>query len=365
MRLVKIVIISVICSCFSMVGGAHENRKTEKKSLRVYFPHFHPEVIRSFAFALEHLGHTLVIAGPTCHPTNFNLGCRLSQQEADERWPQCNVKVLEKGELFKNPPDVVFAWGPVEAVNAFLYNIWPRLKKRNKRVKLAYFTGNDTDVDCAYHIPFIKNIVLTDSRGIVKISNSNVPNWMLWTPWIDFDHSLQFKGGSNSPSVGTYVGAYKERFPEEYQKCVDTSDSFNLQGEVPCSFFRYTWVPHDEVIEKMREHCATLHCRQEPFGYSIIESLSVGRPVFLYRPYSQAPLRRYLRWCIEGETAFYFSSQEEFNKKLELYLSDAELRNRMQLQCAETVREIINNHHEARRLQKFLDNLVDQPRKLP
>ncbi len=64
-----------------------------------------------------------------------------------------------------------------------------------------------------------------------------------------------------------------------------------------------------------------------------------------------------MNWCIEGKTAFFFDDYAEFEQKLNRYLSDSEFRHQVQRDCADVIRQMINNEKQARILDNFLQNL--------
>jgi len=308
------------------------------------------------AFALGHLGHTLVLlADNSSIPKELFLGHRYTKAEVEESFPHnLNIELASNDSLLSDPPDVVFGWA--RSARSVLFHLFPILKKSNPSIKLAFFTGNDSD---KYPWAHVKNILLTDGAVIKHVSAINVPNWMLWTPWIDFENELAFKNTSTNPSVGSYIGRYTSRFPNSYNLLVTLREQYRKLSLALCDFYIYENSSRKQTLINMRAHAATMHVKEaEGFGYSIIESLAIGRPVFLYRPFSKN--KRYRRWCIEGKTAFYFSSPEEFNEKLHRYMNDPEWQIKVQKECAQTIRKIINNHNEAQRLQYFLDNLVPQ-----
>ena len=111
------------------------------------------------------------------------------------------------------------------------------------------------------------------------------------------------------------------------------------------------------MLENLKNSIATVHIKRlEGYGYSVIESLATGRPVFLSRLYSQNKSLK--QWCLENETALFFDSEVDLKMKILYYMQSKELRHYMQEQSAKIVREIIDNQKEFEKLKNFIDNLI-------
>ena len=370
----KLLVICVLCSV-SVGGIAHSrlnkySHKTNPNSLRIFFPNFHDEVTRSLAISLGKLGHTLVLPGIGCHPKDENLGTRITPDYLLEKSLEgyANIEIAEGKDLFLNPPDIVIVW----ANNNLPRILKPNNLSKKKRIEFVYFTGNGSELR---HKTGVKHALITDGTSEADAVATGVEHYIKWIPWIDFDDTLKFIDCETSNSIGSYIRAYENRFPEaaDYFQiftlgCTDYigSDLKFIQYDTHIDGFDTSpkgngIMNRKDFIARMRKHVATLHIRPfEPFGYSVLESISIGRPVFLYRPYCEGNTRL-KRWCIEGETAFYFSTQEEFNEKVARYLGLPEAeRKELQQKCALRVRSIINNELETNRLGAFLQRVVQQ-----
>jgi hypothetical protein len=339
-----------------------------RKKLRIFFPFMHPEVQRSMAFALNYLGHTLLVTGESFSPknpgitlsyaSNYPKNSYLYPYVTKENLPWLNlppnVEIIENDELFINPPDVVFiGYTPIE--REVLSQIWPKLKEIGK-TKLAYFTGADVAPYLLYEVAYLKNLLVTDNSFHIWAKKVN-PNChvLQWIPWIDFDQ-YQYQGPSDQMTIGIYIVDLKNRIPMDYNLSMELINAYHSAARTKIHFIFHDSTPQAQVPKAMHQTIATLHIKHiEGFGYSIIQSLAMGRPVFLFREYSNG--RRYLEWCIEGKTCFYVSSEKEFFKKLNKLVQDRSYRHSIQSLCAKTIRKIINNEENALKLQSFLENL--------
>jgi len=107
----------------------------------------------------------------------------------------------------------------------------------------------------------------------------------------------------------------------------------------------------------MQHSMATAHLKHaEGYGYTILESLSSGRPVLLFTPYTID--RSYTKWCLPNKSALYFNTAEEYFGHVNRLLSDEDFRCELQESTAKTVREIVNNEEQGEILKRFLENLI-------
>ncbi|NGX31406.1 MAG: hypothetical protein K940chlam8_00774 [Chlamydiae bacterium] len=207
-----------------------------------------------------------------------------------------------------------------------------------------------------YRPETLKNILVSDNTFHIwaKAVNPNC-NVVRWIPWIDFEH-YAYKGPSDYLEMGCYIVGFQHVWPNEFKQSTNFVEHYKINFNIPINFTVTNGVSQKELPNVMHNTIATLHIKSiEGFGYSILESLACGRPVFLCREFAKG--KRYTTWCIEGKTAFYFDTAEEFCQKLHKFVVDKEYRHFIQETTARTVREIINNEEQAQILQTFLDNL--------
>lgn len=349
----------------------------KKKHLRIFFPQMHPILVQSMALALQYLGHTLLLPGESFDPHSAAPGFKLGYGTFFKKIPwetssftqffsanpqDCDflfqgVEVIENHELFANPPDVLFV--NCLEVEQSIYAIWQYLKKYQKPVpKIAHYSGNNAS---HYREEWVKNLIAVDAYTAAYYDPSTT-HIITWLPWIDFDH-LGFDSFNDSRTLNTYISHYYGHFHKSaaafYDVCHPAQRdfpgiAFELYPKSSENGIVYT--PHLDLLSLIDQSCATMHIKEtEGFGYTIIESLAKGRPVFLKRSFSLGS--RLMNWCIEGKTAFFFEDYSEFQSKLHHYLDDLEYRHFIQRECVSTIRKLIDNQKQARILENFLQNL--------
>lgn len=348
-------------------------QEPSRKNLRVFFPQMHPVLVQSMALALQHLGHTLVLPGESFDPKSDRPGFKISYGTYfkknplesgsytsffSERPEECtflmqNVEVIENDEMLSDPPDVLFV--NCKEVEKSVCQIWDYFNKQNTSCpKLAHFSGNNAT---RYKSRYVKNLVAVDAYTASYYDRSKT-NIIFWIPWIDFEN-LTFEGVSDSPVLHSYIGHYGDILKKSAE--VYTETVLKAQQDFPeVAIISYPnsnqMVRHNQIPALIQQSCATLHVKEtEGFGYTIIESLAKGRPVFLKRSFSQGS--RLMNWCIEGRTAFFFDDYAEFHDKLDRFVSDADYRRRVQTDCAQLIRVLIDNEKQAKVLDRFLQDL--------
>lgn len=336
--------------------------KPFKKNLRVFFPNIHPALMKSLALALKYLGHTLVVPGESFHPLFRHSRPKLSWYfpfKKDNPWntaavKQCpqyytflkDVEIIESDEILTNPPDILFV--NTDLIESEIYLIKEMCNNKNLDIKIAHYAGNNK-------VPYTKvqNLIAVDAytADICDRSNTNI---IFWIPWIDFE-TLKFEGFNDGFILNNYISHYYPHFYDSYltfQNIVDNS-KYDLPFLCINSPER---CPPLEVYPLIHNSAGTLHIKEtEGFGYSIIESLAKGRPVFLKRSFSLGS--RLMNWCIENKTAFFFDDYSEFKSKAQNYLLNQEYKHEIQQNCASIIRKIIDNEKQARILDNFLQNL--------
>lgn len=336
--------------------------KNKKKNLRVFFPDIHFTLTKSLALALEYLGHTLVLPGESFQLLAANAGPKLTwyfpynkkNPFSTPKVKECphyydflrNVEIIENDEILTNPPDILFVNCDMNELDIF--NIKNLLKNKNKDVKIAHYSGNNK-------VPYtqVKNLIAVDAYTANTCNRANT-NIVFWIPWIDFE-TLKFEDFNDDLILNNYISHYYPHFYDSYlffKLIFDTSKYdlplLNIYSPERCSPL--------EIYSLIDKSSGTLHIKEtEGFGYSIIESLAKGRPVFLKRSFSLGS--RLMNWCIENKTAFFFDDYSEFKTKIEEYFFNENYRHEIQQNCASIVRKIIDNEKQARILENFLQNL--------
>jgi hypothetical protein len=357
------------------LGGRVDTIGQQSKKLRIFFPIMHHTLVESMARTFQYLGHTLVLPGTTFSPDSPAPGLKLRGSGFMEKNPlesapfmalfsknslepssflTKNIEVIENDEILNNPPDVLVV-NNNGALENDIYNIHQYILRsghsKKNNVKIVHYSGNNCT---GFNKRCVKNLIVADACT-AQFYDSNSIHMISWIPWIDFD-TLQYNGFSDQFLIGNYISHY-------YASAFKTSASVfeNITTHLKTAFPQVEIIsphygPRDEILSLIDQSCATVHIKEsEGFGYTILESIAKGRPVFLKRSFSMGS--RLMNWCIEGKTAFFFDEYQEFEEKLRKYLGDREYQHQVQSECAAATRRLINNEKQARILEKFLQNL--------
>lgn len=344
---------------------------TPAKKLRIFFPLMHHSLIESIALAFDHLGHTLVVPGKTFSPSSPAPGVKLSGSDCLEKNPLDsshfvalfskkslepfqflkNIEVIENDEIINNPPDVlVVNWNGVENE---IYDLLQNLNQhpQKKEIKIVHYSGNNCT---SYNKDYVKNLIAVDACTAQSYDPSQT-NIISWIPWINFE-ALPYLSVNDQSSINNFISHYYETSFVKSRVIFQEIEN-RLKLVFPqLDIVSPPFMPRDDLLSLIDQSCATFHIKEsEGFGYTIIESLAKGRPVFLKRSFSLGS--RLMNWCIEGKTAFFFDDYPECEKKVKKYLEDQEFRHQVQNDCAATVRKLIDNKKQARVLDNFLQNL--------
>lgn len=365
--------IEIIASLKGILGESYH--ETPRKNLRIFFPQMHPVLVQSMALVCQHLGHTLVLPGESFDPNSAHPGLKIaygtffkktpsdslsftsffSNNPEDCHFLKKNIEVIENDEILLNPPDVLFV--NCLQVEGSIYAIAKTIAKRTKKTlpKLAHFSGNNGS---HYDPKFVKNLIAVDAYTATYYDPATT-NIIFWIPWIDFEN-LKYEGVIDSTSINTYMFHYYDIFKTSasvfYEMVEKMKQNFPYLTINAYPIPNGGFVPHNKLFSLIESSAATLHIKEsEGFGYTIIESLAKGRPVFLKRSFSLGS--RLMNWCLEEKTAFFFDDYPELQSKLYKYLNDSEFRYRVQNDCAHVIRQLIDNAKQARILENFLQNL--------
>lgn len=325
----------------------------EKKALRIFFPEVHGDMTKSMGLLCKHLGHTLLLPGASFHLETANKGPKIYYGALTEersnfyKTEAANfggaIQVIENDEIFTDPPNVLFV--NCKEVEIYVKSLYNLLKPVKNDIKLAHYSGNDF---VPYEDPH--NLISTDATTPGQYNPLEM-HYAYWIPWIDWS-SIEFSGPSDTPNLNAYLGLHYQDpgfFPardlhQEYTK------------KHPQLFHLIPPTSQESIFEFMDQSLGTIHIKnKEGTGFTILQSLAKGRPVFLKRSFSIG--KRLMNWCIEGETAIFFDTEEEFQEKIERFVFDPEYRHHLQTTAAKQIRRIVDNERQALIFENFLQNL--------
>lgn len=318
--------------------------------MKVFMPSVHPRRTKGVAFSLNSVGISLYIAGKSFTP-NVGVHQKYTQEEATRLFGQ-NVYVYEGDDIFDSTPDVVISGR--EDSERELFALVERIRS-SKPCSFLLYSGN---FHSHFHWEMYQGAICTD------LATKTIARWkgipaVEYRPAFSFD-SFPYQPGHREKNIilRSYIQTFEERYPTAFKIHDGISSKYNsdLWPNVRIENVRDKSLI--EVERLMRESAATIHIKdQEGFGWSVLESLSVGRPLIL-----QAGLARHMamtNWAINNETALYFNDEAELDNIIRKLRDDVDWRVDFQQKTAEKIRSIYDFYSSARELGKFLEHVTE------
>ncbi|MGA4555512.1 glycosyltransferase [Methylorubrum aminovorans] len=307
--------------------------------MRVFLHNTHPTLVEGFSRALSGPADTLLLPGLT-----LKEHLQYGLFGFDENFVRPNVKFVESNEYYADPPDLIVSTHPFTVDK--LHEDVQTARMKHRRVKLV---GYSQGFSLPFEMSRFDGFVALDYPTYVRAHRSGIP--ALWyKPAFDFAYWHACEAASiENPRISMFVNQFEERY-----RNIGTDTLFDAlrKASGPVEMKNYQWIPRENVRAIIKESVATICLKpSEAFGYSIIESLAMGRPVFVYRPYST--FQTYRLWCIEDVSAIYFNSVEDFKAKLNRFIEDSAYRTRLQTGAKRLVRHVIDNDLEASHLRSL------------
>jgi len=307
--------------------------------MRIFWAEMHGTLTPNMAIAFKNLGHRMLLADESFKDV-IRYGLKWSKADALSRF-QGNVDSVSVQELQDNPPDVlvITCW---EVLHDML-----RLIPAFPNAKIVYYAGNN---GVPYPHELVKNLLVADVVTYEQFKSA--PHNVFYLPYMDYEN-FPYVGPSAELNINSYIVNYKVHFTPGYNIIKE------LEAKTP--YIKYNIfdgnVHRSELPNLMQHSMATAHLKHaEGYGYTILESLSSGRPVLLFTPYTID--RSYTKWCLPNKSALYFNTAEEYFGHVNRLLSDEDFRCELQESTAKTVREIVNNEEQGEILKRFLENLI-------
>lgn len=315
--------------------------------MRWFLPNIHGELTRSFARAAETLGATLLVPG-----RSFYEGPEPLLRAGHPSVPEGRgARLVEVEELLDAGAELLFV--PAHEVESTILDfLAPRLPRMPF---VAHFAGNELP-----HFDYgrVSNLLSAD-LGSYRLGRRLGVHAQRYFPWIDYDH-FAFEDTSGASLMRAYIMEYPDRYPR------DLAQAHACVSEIPGLRFEARGdIPLQDLPSRMRETSATLHFKpKEGYGYSVLQSLAVGRPVVLWRSYARK--QTLAEWCIDGVSALMISSRAEFRDRVGAFLRDEKSREGLQREAARVVRSRVDNEAETEHLRLFIERLrpTAPPRRL-
>lgn len=325
-------------------------RRIEGSRMKVFQPCVHPERTAGLAGALAMSGLKLGVCGKTFSenvgPTN-----RYTEPDLSARgWH--NVFLYEEDQIVSDPPDIVIVGR--EDAQRDIHRLIDKLSHK-KFISIIGYSGN-------FHSNFdfakLDGMICTDLATLHISRYHGVPA-LSFQPFFDFD-AWPFSGFDQRKGLRLYsfINNFHERYPVGSKIFEQARERFHSDDQDGVQVVNYSGRSKPEVQNLMAASSALLHIKdQEGWGWSILEMLSIGRPAIVHS--HLASKMAYQRWCVEGVSAFYFSTLRELGEIISR-LSDADYRHSLQARTASFIRERINNAHSATELAEFLNFIAKQ-----
>lgn len=317
--------------------------------MKIFMPSVHPRRTKGVASSLNAVGIPLYIAGKSFSP-DVGIHRSYSQEEATRLFGQ-NVFVYEGNEIFDSPPDIILS-GREDSENQ-LFSLAEKIRS-TQYCALVLYSGN-------FHSHFTwemyQGAICTDKATQLIAKWQGIPAFE-YRPAFSFD-SFPYQPGSKDKGIilRSYIQTFEERYPTAFKIHESLSKKFNSDAWPNVEIENVRDRSLQDVERLMRESTATVHIKdQEGFGWSVLESLSVGRPLIL-----QSGLAKHMamtNWAIQDKTALYFDNDEDLEKIITKLRDDPEWRTNFQKETASNIRAIYDFYSSARELKEFLEHLI-------
>jgi hypothetical protein len=317
--------------------------------MRIFFQDIHGTLTESIAKVLDSFSAVMLLGDASFAPL---IGCGACHTGESVKAYGPNVRSVSFRELCDAPPDIVLL-SCYHAEAGIIKNIWPRLRHTSK---LVMYDGNNYSPGRQYGL--VKYVVTSDCFTWKRYVREK--QTLLFYPPCDY-LKFPWQGRSDARRLGCYINKYAQLFPRDFAFAKGIQSSLSRKNiEVAFNDF----IPRERMPSVMKDSSGTMHVKPlEGYGFSIIESLASGRPVFLYEPYSL--LKSYRNWCVAEQTAVYFNSRDDLMVKCGRFFSDNDYRYRLQENGARTVRSLIDFREQSENLKKYFHHVLDDRQTAP
>nr|WP_312162084.1 hypothetical protein [Brevundimonas diminuta] len=317
--------------------------------MKIFMPSVHPRRTKGVASSLNSVGMPLYIAGSSFAP-NVGVHKKYTQNEATELFGQ-NVYIYEGNEIFDNPPDIVISGREDSEIELF------SLVEKIRSSKFCSFLAYSGNFHSHFNWEIYQGAICTDLATRMIARWRGIPA-IEYRPAFSFD-SFPYQPGHREKDIilRSYIQTFEERYPTAFKIHDAISRKYNsdLWPNVLIENVRDKSL--SEVERLMRESVATIHIKdQEGFGWSVLESLSVGRPLIL-----QSGLAKHMamtNWAIHNETALYFEDEKDLENIVIKLRDDIDWRVDFQRKTASKIRSLYDFYSSARELGKFLEHMA-------
>lgn len=317
--------------------------------LRIFMPVAHGRRALGVAGSLRRVGMTMVINDETATLGPTGDG-RFSLERARAAFGE-NLEVYGREDALARPPDVMVV-GRRDYEPA-MFELWRRLNA----IRPVVLCGYSGVFQAPYAFDRYHGILATDVATRILARTQGIPA-LKFFPDFAFDaYPYVQEPPTDRVILRSYTNHLAKRFPFAHAFHAECSAVLKEHFGDRVQVENVQGVPRQRTRELMRDSTATLHIKdQEGFGWSIVESLSTGRPVI-----SQTGLSRnmaYLEWTADSARALEFDAPADLVAIVARLLEDQAWRSTLQRDAAETIRQSYDPAVHADALGEFLSALV-------
>ncbi len=311
-------------------------------------PCVHGRRTSGVAAALRHTGNRMFLSGPSSK-AKIKFEYRYDSVRAKSSFGE-NVFVYEEDQIFKNPPDVMIVTR--EDNEEGMFQLWRELS-RKKPIVICSYSGV---FQSRFSWNMYRGHICCDLPSRTLSKYYDVPS-IKFQPMFDFARYPYVPFEPSGPfAFRSYVNGLSWRFPKA------TMFHGQCRAELERAFGDRILVENIEKVgpseaqNLMCKSAATLHIKdEEGFGWSVLESLSTGRPLIV-----QAGLSKNMTfndWLIPGVTGFSFEDPTQLVDIARWMIEEPERLVESQQRASEHLREIFAGERYAYELGNFLEDL--------
>ncbi len=319
--------------------------------MKIFMPSVHLQRTIGFALSLSKIGIDLYVAGPS-FMHSIGIHTPYLKDQAMSVLGK-NVKTYDHEEILLNFPDIVIVGR--EDAESDLFALVSLIRK-TKPCCIMFYSGN---FHSSFDFQRYTGGICTDEATQIVCRVQGVPT-INFFPEFNFN-LLPFVPTLNQPRIvlNSYIQSYRERYETAYGIYSECINIVKERFGSAVTIANFSGLDHSSVVTEMSKSSATLHIKdQEGFGWSVIESMSIGRPVLLHRGLSRHMSLE--NWSIEGQTAIYFSDGDQLLSIVTWMINNPEALRALQARTAKRIREIYCHPKQEAMLLSFFNLAISR-----
>lgn len=319
--------------------------KDRYEPLVVYHPVVHGGRARGVAKSLGRIGMQMMVTGPTAVEP-IQVDHKFTTQQAREIYGD-NVFATESDEILKSPPDVIIL-GREDNLKST-----QQLRRKLNRIKPVAVVGYSGVFQSQFQYRKLDGLIATDKASRAVARYRGIPAVKFYPEFAFDDWPYVPEPAQDRVILRSFVRGYKARFPLSYEFHEACKKKLAEEFGDKVLIENYEDAGSKEVRALMRESTASLHIKdEEGFGWSTVESLSMGRPIIWQAGLSRSMAFR--EWLPDQGAEFRIVTPEDLVPIVARLLTDPQWRRDVQEEAAKTVRATFDVHRNAENLGDFL-----------